>query len=253
MTTTLLPRPDWLARLRSIAVLRPGQRVVHLPGIGISVSRRAVSAGGAADWWEAGGATGCIAAYQPKGAASLAASYSNLDNPGTYDAVEVGAPTFDTVTGWGLLRSSNQCLDTGIVPTSAYSVAIRFSDVPASGSDMTAFGQFSFDTGNGFYYRPNSASGSHDFACGHSSGALSPAHAGGVAILAGPNLYIDGTLSSSVTAAAVASITLYIGAIHASDGNRFSQLTGNIQAFAMYSGTLDATQAATLSSAMAAL
>ena len=35
--TTLLPRLDWLSRLRTIMVLRPGQRVVHVPGIGVSV------------------------------------------------------------------------------------------------------------------------------------------------------------------------------------------------------------------------
>ncbi len=41
-------------------------------------------------WWLAGGipAENCIAAYQPKGAASYAASKVNLANPGTYDAYE---------------------------------------------------------------------------------------------------------------------------------------------------------------------
>lgn len=44
MTVTIArPRTDWLNRLRTIMVLRPGQRVAHLPGVGVSVSRRAVS------------------------------------------------------------------------------------------------------------------------------------------------------------------------------------------------------------------
>lgn len=45
MTTIALPRPrnDWLARLRTIIVLRGGQRVVNVPGVGVSVSRRAVA------------------------------------------------------------------------------------------------------------------------------------------------------------------------------------------------------------------
>jgi len=44
--TSLLPRTDWLSRLRTIMVLRPGQRVVNVPGIGVSTSRRAVASGG---------------------------------------------------------------------------------------------------------------------------------------------------------------------------------------------------------------
>lgn len=41
------PRNGWLARLRTIMVLRGGHRVVNLPGAGVSVSRRAVSSGAA--------------------------------------------------------------------------------------------------------------------------------------------------------------------------------------------------------------
>ena len=67
MTTTLLPRPDWLSRLRSIMVLRPGQRVAHVPGIGVRASRRAVSAGGAVDWWLGLMGTGALAVSKQSG------------------------------------------------------------------------------------------------------------------------------------------------------------------------------------------
>lgn len=40
------------------------------------------------------------AAFQPIGAASLAASYVSLYNPTTWDAAPVVAPTFDAATGW---------------------------------------------------------------------------------------------------------------------------------------------------------
>lgn len=62
--------------------------------------RRAAAA--AVPWWLAGGveAANAIAVYQPKGAASLAASYSNLANPGTYDAAPGVAPTWASATGW---------------------------------------------------------------------------------------------------------------------------------------------------------
>src|SRR4030042_266315 len=55
------------------------------------------------EWWLAGGisAANCLAAYQPKGAASYAASKVNLANPGTYDAVDgVAFPTWAAATGW---------------------------------------------------------------------------------------------------------------------------------------------------------
>ena len=56
----------------------------------------------ATPWYLAGGvsAANCIAAYQPIGAASLAASYANIANSGTYDA-ELGAePDWDSTNGW---------------------------------------------------------------------------------------------------------------------------------------------------------
>ena len=105
------PHSDWLARLRTIMVLRPGQRVVHVPGIGVSASRRAVSVA-AASWWLAGGAPAPVAAYQPKGAASLATSYVNLVNPGTYDAAPGTAPTLDA-NGW-VFNGTDQYLSTGV-------------------------------------------------------------------------------------------------------------------------------------------
>ena len=54
-----------------VSVLRPGQRIINIPGIGVQTSRRAVSVAAAADWWAAGGAPTPIAVYQPKGAADL--------------------------------------------------------------------------------------------------------------------------------------------------------------------------------------
>jgi hypothetical protein len=81
-------------------------------------------------WWLAGGAPAPVAVFQPKGAASLAASYINLVNPGTYDATApVTAPTLDA-TGW--VFASNAWLDTGITlsnPSSGWSAAVQFANV----------------------------------------------------------------------------------------------------------------------------
>ena len=85
----------------------------------------------AVPWWLSGGiaAANCIAAYQPKGAASLAASYVNLASPGTYNLTippGMTAPTWDTSYGW---LGNGKCLDTGIVPDPATMSAVaRFAD-----------------------------------------------------------------------------------------------------------------------------
>ncbi len=56
-----------------------------MPGAQVFQSR--VTSAAASTWWDNNGAiSGCVAAYQPKGAADLAASYVNLANSGTYNA-----------------------------------------------------------------------------------------------------------------------------------------------------------------------
>lgn len=79
-------------------IIRAGEHIQHIPGYGISVRESGVAVA-ESNWWEVAGKT-CVAAYQPKGAASLAASYGNLANPGTYTLGPGDAPTFDTALGW---------------------------------------------------------------------------------------------------------------------------------------------------------
>jgi hypothetical protein len=67
-------------------------------------------------WWLSGSipAANCIAAYQPKGAASYAASKVNLANPGTYNATDGAAfPSWDTAVGWTFAKASVQYLAAG--------------------------------------------------------------------------------------------------------------------------------------------
>lgn len=110
-----------------------------MPGVGGTVIRPVLAArgqigaalataGGAAKWYLAGGVTP-IAAYQPKGSSSLAASYINLISPGTFDAAPGVAPTWDAVNGW-TFNGSTQYLTTGIIPTTnqAYSMMVRFQN-----------------------------------------------------------------------------------------------------------------------------
>ena len=78
-------------------------------------------------WYPAGISTGCIGAYQAKGAANLAASQVNLANPGTYDlTLGGGGPT---LSGNGWVFTGAEWLDTGISPDGDYSMFIVF-DAP---------------------------------------------------------------------------------------------------------------------------
>ena len=80
-------------------------------------------------WWDGNGTiSGCVAAYQPIGAADLAASYSNKANPGTYDLSVKGgyaAPGFSSASGW-TYSASGKILTTGITnPGAGWSAIAR--------------------------------------------------------------------------------------------------------------------------------
>jgi len=96
--------------------------------LGSARQREAAPSGG---WWLTGGipAVNCIGAYQAKGVASLAASYSNLANPGTYDAALGVAPAWDDVNGWKF-DGIDDYLNTGITPEhdQTWSMIIRHSN-----------------------------------------------------------------------------------------------------------------------------
>lgn len=86
-------------------------------------------------WWNNNGAiSGCIAAYQPIGADSLAASYTNLANAGTYDAAPGVAPGWGASTGW-TFNGTTQYLTLGIpAETKPVSFIMRLTPGASSAS-----------------------------------------------------------------------------------------------------------------------
>lgn len=97
----------------------------------------------ASAWYLAGGITAanCLAAYTPKGAASLAASYDNNAAPGnglpdgTYDCTLGVAPTWDVANGW-IFSGATQYLKTGITPATGWSMFVRFTDAAVNANRM---------------------------------------------------------------------------------------------------------------------
>jgi len=199
-------------------------------------------------WYRAGGAPLPVAAYQPKGASSLAASYVNLANPGTYDAAPGVAPTLDA-SGW-VFNGSTQYLDTTYIMASvSASTIVRFSN-----SLEEAFaGVIGSRSSNGAVYygiTPYRSSVRHRF--WNSNGSPvdeTPAVVSGTMAIAGSTGYVNGAPDSALTISSVTGNSIKIASFMPTWGF----WGGSIQAVVIYNTTLTAPQVAAVSAAMAAL
>jgi hypothetical protein len=217
--------------------------------------------GGAAAnlWYLAGGIdiANCIAAYQPKGAASLAASYDNLTGNATYDAnPEAHAPTWNSTDGWIFLVTSSQYLKTGYTPGQGAgnhpSIIVRYSGV--GNGNFCLFGEDKFSGQNRSMIFPNYMGNIRYYFNGTEAGrSVSPGLAGGVLCVTN-TVYKDGIQDAVVTFSWLSDpvYEYYIGARNAV-GTADMFLTGNIQALAIYNTLLSSSQVLDVSTAMAAL
>jgi len=227
-----------------VRIVRPERKIYHIPGLGIQTIEALAS--GAA-WWKVAGKT-CAAAYQPKGAASYAASKINLANPGTYDATEGTAPSWDAGNGWKFDHTNSEYLNTGVVPNNDWTMIAQFSDHIAGIGDYRLCGQNS-STNQPHFMGPNYW-GTKRFVNGLHLDAGAGALSGNIA-LAGMNGYFNGASVGTITGAGFTGVgrTIWIGS-----GNPTASFTTvYIQAWAVYSGTLSAAEIAVLAAAMAAL
>jgi hypothetical protein len=201
----------------------------------------------AAGWWLAGGATGCLAAYQPKGAASLAASYVNLVTPGTYDAAPGTAPTLDA-SGWVFVDTSTQYLTTGLTATQNWCLLARFSNVGGAAVIYVVAGASS--TGAQRFYLMPKNSTNHVYGY-NTSNAVAGAQTAGVMAVTADAGYLDGTSETAVGTLSQTTRAIYIGAYN--NGSASYPLNGKIQALAIYNSNLSEAQVIAITAAMAAL
>lgn len=204
-------------------------------------------------WWDLNGTiTSCVAAYQAVGAASLAASYSNLLNPGTNDLTTTAAPTWNTTDGW--IFNGSKYLDTAIVPATAnWSMIVRFSN--GSAGTYTAVGMNAETPNNRFYLRPQHNSSSHIYGYGSNANIVTGALTSGVMALAGVKSYINGSpeaADGTGTWNAGTNLSVYIGGAR-TNGGLGNGYIGYIQAVAIYNAQISAEQVALLTTAMNAL
>jgi len=206
-------------------------------------------------WYLSGGiaAANCIAAYQPKGAASLAASYVNLVTPGTYNAAPGTAPTWDVTNGW-ILNGATQYLKSGVIPANnqSWGMIVRFSNGTVTGggirtvcgSNAAGDTRFRLDNYNSFLSKCVYANGNFSSSTSRSSGVMG--------VFGNQGYYNGSTDGSTMTGWGGSAIEIYLGGnnVSGAPGNYFS---GYIQAIAIYNTTLSGTIIGLLTTAMAAL
>lgn len=214
----------------------------------------ASSGAAAVPWYLAGGVAlaNVVAAYQPIGAASLAASYSNLANPGTNDAAPGVAPTWASATGW-TFNGSTQYLTSGIAPASGYSVVIRISGGPTSGNNQYALASYD-GTGNTYFRIILRDAGRCIYNNGNTTLVdTEAAQAAGVWGMTPTDAYRDGTSQGSLGGwSGTNTRPIYIGARNlAGTADAFTAF--NCLAYALYNTALTGAQVAAITTAAAAL
>lgn len=218
-----------------------------------------------ANWWEAGGATGAVAVWQGKGAASKAASLINLANPGTYDLSENGSVTWASADGWSGFNSVGSIhLYTGSVisGTVARTVIVRAT----LGLNVGTAGIIDLNdgTGSGGSYSINAECGLRVVSGYIVYGGISQytnyvyaASHGASETLGDVAFYRDGTLLTTPISYGTLTQTIDTLAegvhIGKDTGASTAYFDGYILAVAIYDNKLTADQVAAVSTAMAAL
>jgi hypothetical protein len=203
-------------------------------------------------WWAAGGiAAGCVAAYQPKGAASLAASYLRVAGSGgnaNLDPAVVGgvAPTWNATHGWrfdGMVSAAAYLLS-GIIPDANTSAVIRFTQLDFKGTKQ----MFGEGGNNGFGLFPNlnnTQTGFKNGAVLNTSAIVSGTHTMAVC---GKNVYLDGVSIGTIGAGVLSAAELVFGAKGSALGNHHR---GDWHTAAFYNTVLSAPQVLAIHTAMA--
>lgn len=228
-----------------------------MPSIGIGNYIKAYGAAASAsvpEWWESDEAD-TILAYQPIGAASLAASYVNLSNPGAYDAALGTAPSFAAATGW-TFNGTNQYLNTQWSPRTNRNVTVMMRVTPVTSLLNDSF--FGAVMGSGDWAGLEIKSGTrfvyqNGGFFGTDEGSVITAGNNYVVGIAGSNAYLNG-VSEDVSIGGSASDvtrTLFIAARNYGSANQFQNCV--CQAFAVFNGVLSAPEMAAKSVLMAAL
>lgn len=194
-----------------------------------------------------------IAAWTPKGAASLAASYVQYGTFGTGLTVGV-APTFDTAQGW-IFDGSSQYLNTNIIPnnTQTQTVAIRYSGFVVDGNYRAPFGARTVYPSRTLEVVVGTTGDNQTYWGDGTSLGIPGRITSGIIIIAGGTRYLNGVNRGTTPGWAGASIeNIYIGA--ESNGGGPIQYAGMVTVeFVYYDLAFNSTQVGLLNTAILAL
>ena len=238
-----------------MTMLRPGQRVLHIPGIGVTVTQgRATLHAGGGNWWEVSGKT-CLTAYQPKGAADYAASKINLATPGTYNAADgTTYPTWSSGNGWSFTATSQHHL-TVAMSSGTKPVTIIARVTPSVSGYRSIIGDSGFP--DGWQLRIDQTTNKQTFnhaataGIGTSSTGVSGDSVVGVTYsnVGAFVFYLNGSPDGSGTT----NVTFGTSNVRIGRMRTGEYFNGYIAALAVYSDVLTGGEFATVSAAMAAL
>jgi len=207
-------------------------------------------------WYLSGGvaAANCVAAYQPKGAASFAASLLDLTGNGNHAIDPGGAatPAWDAVNGWK--GASGDYLTTALTPASdrSWTMIVCFSNAVAGA--YVCGSMKSVDGSLALAVRPDNASAKVAYYHGAYSKPLSvaPAMAAGILALAGPTCYRNGVAETGAPDAGTGD-ALPVNALGLNlNGTPYGYVV-YVQAQAWYNTALTGPQVAAVTAAMAAI
>ena len=245
-----------------------------LAGGGIPPVLAQAAGGAVGDWWlgpwpgfplaTAIPAANCVAAYRAvatvgsawgAGPTSLAESYVNLANPGTYDLTLGIAPAWNDASGWDF--TGLEYLKTGVIPTSlpGWSMFVQYTDLTVL-TQTYLCGEYDSVFPQGYLailYRTGGFNSMTVFS-GGTSGQLAnnaPALVSGNYAICNLSPYRDGVIEGNLVPNNFASspnLDIYIGS-HNRDGIPTNNTTAKIRALAIYNIEINSNQAAALGTA----
>ena len=206
----------------------------------------------ATPWWLAGGvaASNCVAAWQAKGAASLAASYTNLNYGGSNLLTSAVYPTWGT-NGW-VFDGSTSYLDTTVIPSTNMTVFVRFSGGNQTSGYINLFGSSFGDYA--LQIIPNYLGNVIAAVYGNGSQAVfsGPGVTSGVIAMTHSTLYYNSSVRASFSSTTYAVIpSMLIGANDI--GFPSFYWSGNVQAVSIYNRTLTSNEVVAITTAITSL
>lgn len=204
------------------------------------------------DWWDPHGLELSIwAAYQPKDAASLAASYTDLSG-NNHDAGVGVAPTWDAINGWKG-NDLDQYLTTAFVPADDQSQSFLVQFTNCSDVQAAIFGMN--NGSNKALTAIPRYTGNHYYGNGGGARALAGVYAAGNMGVAGNRAYYNGVAEGAVLGpwGGAAVLPCLILCRNGPGGVPEHFTAAYIQALAIYDTALTAAQVLTIATAMAAL